>query len=221
GRMRSRAIEFLMRSAQLLDVSPVVKYSALSLFADRFCPALVRFQNGKRKLNCLLHPIEESNLQLFVLVSLWLSSKIHDSSPLSVKTLKSLSDKFIEDQHYTTGDLAAAEMVFLQALEFEIGTLNIAYTVVERLLSQFKAVARSGEDVAFETCADIMDLLYENEATSDLYSTPLTVVAYLISIRPQKWEFPVLPWAQFATSCRDEEIVDYVKIILKHIFRPN
>ncbi|KAH6771035.1 cyclin J18, partial [Perilla frutescens var. hirtella] len=200
--LRSRVIEFLIRSSQLLEVSPTVKYSALSLFADRFYPALSGLEGSRVKKNWLLHPIEESNLQLFALVSLWISSKIHDSPPLSVKHFKSLGDKFIKEQHYTTGDILEAVRFFFKVLGYGIGMSNIAFVLVEELLVQFKAVAQVGEHVKFDACMEIMDLLYENEETSVLYSSPealaasVVVVAYTITVPPQRWEFPVLPWGK-------------------------
>lgn len=82
----------------------------------------------------------------------------------------------------------------------------------------------------FEACMDVMDLLYENEETSVLYSSPealaasvvvcslflqlqsvlhslgiinferslppLQVIAYIITVPAQRWEFPVLPWGK-------------------------
>ncbi|KAK4476823.1 hypothetical protein RD792_015983 [Penstemon davidsonii] len=257
--VRSRVVEFLMQSAQRLEVSPIVKYSALSLFADRFYPALSRFEDGKGTISWLLHPIRESNLQLFALVSIWISSKIHDTPPLSVKNLKLLGDKFIKEQHYATRDHLEAEMVlmqvimFIKVLEFGIGMSNIAFVLVEELLGQLKVVARVGEHVAFEACMDIMDLLYEKEVTPVLYGSPcfkaasilvdlltcnqaaiyfplgpsservffpLQVAAYVITVPKQRWEFPVLPWVQFVTPCKEEDILDSVKQILKHIFDP-
>ncbi|XP_057776161.1 cyclin-J18-like isoform X2 [Salvia miltiorrhiza] len=107
--------------------------------------------------NWLLHPIGECNLQLFALVSLWISSKIHDSPSLSVKNFKSLGDNFIKEQHFTMGDILEA------VLQFGIGMSKIAFASVEELLVQFKAVAQVGEHVKFEACIDVMDLLYENE----------------------------------------------------------
>ncbi|PIN04881.1 hypothetical protein CDL12_22582 [Handroanthus impetiginosus] len=198
--LRSRVIEFLIQSAQLLEVSPIVKYAALSLFADRFYPDLSSLEDGRGKENWLLHPIRESNLQLFALASLWVSSKIHDTPPLSVKNLKSLGKTYIKEQHYTNGDFLEAELVLMQVLEFGIGTSDIALVYVEELLVQLKVVARVGELVKFEACMDIMDLLYENEETSVLCNSPRTlatsilVVAYVITVPPQTWEFPVLPW---------------------------
>ncbi|KAL8519749.1 hypothetical protein ACS0TY_010619 [Phlomoides rotata] len=205
--LRSRVIEFLIQLAELLKVSPIVKYSALSLFADRFYPALSRLKEGKVKQHWLLLPIRESNLQLFALVSLWISSKfnslqIHDSPHLSVKSLKYLGDKFVKEQHYTKGDFLEAEMVLMQVLEFGIGMSNIAFVLVEELLVQLKEMAQVGDHVKVEACMDVMDLLYEYEETSVLYSSPqalaasIVVVAYVITIPPQRWEFPVLPWGK-------------------------
>ncbi|KAL8534802.1 hypothetical protein ACS0TY_010728 [Phlomoides rotata] len=224
--LRSRVIEFLIQLAELLKVSPIVKYSALSLFADRFYPALSRLKEGKVKQHWLLLPIRESNLQLFALVSLWISSKIHDSPHLSVKSLKYLGDKFVKEQHYTKGDFLEAEMVLMQVLEFGIGMSNIAFVLVEELLVQLKEMAQVGDHVKVEACMDVMDLLYEYEETSVLYSSPqalaasIVVVAYVITIPPQRWEFPVLPWVKFVTSCKEEDIMDSVRIIVEHIFEP-
>ncbi|PWA79131.1 hypothetical protein CTI12_AA207820 [Artemisia annua] len=45
-----------------------------------------------------------------------------------------------------------------------------------------------------------MDLLYEKEETSTLYSSPhslaasILVASYVISVPKQRWEFPLLPW---------------------------
>ncbi|GMP66678.1 hypothetical protein CsSME_00026941 [Camellia sinensis var. sinensis] len=64
--------------------------------------------------NWLLHPMRESNLQLFALVSIWISRKMHDSHPLSVKCLKSLGDKMIKEQHFTTRDFLESEVVLMQ-----------------------------------------------------------------------------------------------------------
>ncbi|KAL6551329.1 hypothetical protein OROMI_021817 [Orobanche minor] len=231
--MRSRVIQFLIRSARVLKVSPTVKYSALSLFAGRFYPAISRLEDGKGAKNWLLHPIEESNLQLFALVSLWVTSKvskcivdpIHDTPPVSVKSLKLLGDKLIKEQHYTKRDLLEAEMVFMQVLGFGIGMSNIAFLIFEELVIQLKVVARVGEHVKYEACMDILDLLYEcEEMTSLLQSSPralaasILVVAYIITVPLQRWEFPVLPWVKFVSSCMEEGLVDSVKLILKHIF---
>ncbi|KAK9277124.1 hypothetical protein L1049_006663 [Liquidambar formosana] len=231
--VRRRVVELLIQSAHQLEVSPIVKYTALSLFAHRFYPALPRYIQGNNMGNWLLQPIRESNLQLFSLISIWISSKIHDSHPLSVKSLKSLGDKLIKEQHFTTRDFLEAEVIFLQVLDFEIGSSNIAFLCLEELLIQFKCmllfafmfrgVARVGELVNFEGCMDIMDLLYEKEETSILYRAPrslaasILVASYLITVPKQKWEFPVLPWVKFVTSCKEEDIVGVVRDILRHV----
>ncbi|KAK9222941.1 hypothetical protein WN944_011382 [Citrus x changshan-huyou] len=174
----SRLMEFMIQSAHQLEVSPIVKYSALSLFADRFFPSLTRYTVGSNgKGNWLLQPIRESNLQLFALIALWISSKIHDSRPVSVKSFKSLGDKIIKDEHFTTRDFLEAEIVFMQVLDFEIGTSNIAFLLLEELLLQFKGVAKVGELLRFEACMYLMDLLYEKEETSTLYRSPRSLAA--------------------------------------------
>nr|XP_027098147.1 cyclin-J18-like isoform X1 [Coffea arabica] len=223
---RPRVLEFLIHCAQELDVSPMVKYSALTLFAERFYPSLSRFQDDRIKENWLLHPMTESNLQLFALTSLWISSKMHDSPPLSVKCLKSFGDKFIKDQHFTARDLLEAEMVLMQVLEFKIGTLNIAFTHLEELLIQLKGVAQIGEYVKLGDCLDIMDILYEKEETMVLYNSPCSlaasvlVVAYVIMVPKQRWEFPILPWVKFVTLCEEEDILNSVRNILRQILEP-
>ncbi|RVW89183.1 Cyclin-J18 [Vitis vinifera] len=166
----------------------------------------------------LLQPMRESHLQLFALISIWISSKIHDSRPLSMKSLKSLGDGIINEQHFTTRDFLEAEVVLMQVLNFEIGASNIAFVFLEELLIQFKGIAKVGELVNFEACLDIMDLLYEKEETSVLYSSPCslaasilacssTVASYVITVPRQKWEFPVLPWGMIPPSVNDFLII--------------
>nr|GMD24756.1 cyclin-J18 isoform X1 [Ipomoea batatas] len=116
---RRRVLGFLIQSAHDLHVSPIVKYSALSLFADRFYPSLSR--KGMDKENWLLDPMRESNLQLFALASVWISCK---------------------------------------------------------------------------------------------------VATYVITVPVQRWEFPVLPWVVLVTSCKEQDIVGRVRIILRHVFEP-
>ncbi|XP_059595271.1 cyclin-J18 isoform X2 [Vitis vinifera] len=221
GSVRHRVLAFLIQSAHRLEVTPIVKYTSLSLFADRFYPCLPRLMQVKHTGSWLLQPMRESHLQLFALISIWISSKIHDSRPLSMKSLKSLGDGIINEQHFTTRD-------FLEAvLNFEIGASNIAFVFLEELLIQFKGIAKVGELVNFEACLDIMDLLYEKEETSVLFSSPcslaasILVASYVITVPRQKWEFPVLPWVKFATSCNEEDIIEIVGGILKHIFGPS
>ncbi|KAG6429399.1 hypothetical protein SASPL_107450 [Salvia splendens] len=155
------------------------------------------------------------------------SSQVHDSPPLSVKKFKSLGDKFIKEQHYIMGDILEAEIVLIQVLQFGTGMSKITFSSVEDLLVQFKAIAQVGEHVKFEACMDVMDLLYENEETSVLYSSPealaasVVVVGYIITVPPQRWEFPVLPWVLAANlKATIEDILDTVRVILKHIFEP-
>ncbi|XP_057443301.1 cyclin-J18 isoform X2 [Lotus japonicus] len=219
---RVPAIEFLIQSAQLLQVPPIVKYSALSLFADRFLPSL-----PADSPNWLLQPLTESALQLFVLMSLWISSKMHDTQPLSATCLKSLADKSIKEQHYTTRNFIEAEMLFMQVLNFEIGTTNITFVYLEELWIQFKGVTKVGELIDFDVCMDVMDLLYEKEETSFLYRSPhslaasILVVSYIITVPKQKWEFPVLAWVNFVTSYKEEDIMKRVMEILKHVLEPS
>ncbi|XVE85560.1 hypothetical protein DITRI_Ditri17bG0100000 [Diplodiscus trichospermus] len=108
-RLRKKSVEFLIQSSHQLQASPLVKYTALALFADRFLPSLTTLiKQGNEMGSWLLRSIEESNLHLFSLISIWISSKIHDSRALPVKCLKSLADKFIKDQHFTTRDFLEA-----------------------------------------------------------------------------------------------------------------
>ncbi|XP_071704470.1 cyclin-J18 [Rutidosis leptorrhynchoides] len=223
--MRIQVLGFLIQSTQQLEVPPIVKYTALSFFADRFCPIISRYNQDSSR-HWLLQPIRESNLQLFALIAIWISSKIHDSRPLSVKKLKTLSDKIIQEQHYTTRDFAEAEVIFMQVLNFEIGTSEIVYRVLEDLLIQLKEVATVGDHLKFEVGMDIMDLLYEKEETSALYSSPnslaasIMVVLYVIMVPKQRWEFPVLPWVKYGMACKEKEIIKVVRDILKHVLQP-
>ncbi|KAI7991186.1 Cyclin-J18-like [Camellia lanceoleosa] len=104
---------------------------------DLFLQGLI-FKHSNDMENWLLHPMRESNLQLFALVSIWISRKMHDSHPLSVKCLKSLGDKMTKEQHFTTRDFLESEVVLMQVLDFEIGTSNIAFKFLEELFIQFK-----------------------------------------------------------------------------------
>ncbi|CBI26780.3 unnamed protein product, partial [Vitis vinifera] len=108
GSVRHRVLAFLIQSAHRLEVTPIVKYTSLSLFADRFYPCLPRLMQVKHTGSWLLQPMRESHLQLFALISIWISSKIHDSRPLSMKSLKSLGDGIINEQHFTTRDFLEA-----------------------------------------------------------------------------------------------------------------
>ncbi|CAN1296086.1 Os03g0237900 [Linum perenne] len=184
-----------------------------------------RFQKSKKKLNWLLQPIRESSLQLFALVSLWISSKIHNRPPIRVGSLKSLSDKSIKDQHFATRDFLEAEIVFLQAIDHEIGAKNTIFVFFEDLFHQFQGVSKFGELLNFEACMDIIDLLYEKESwilsCSPCSLAASTLVAsYLITVPKQKWEFPILPWVKFVTACDEDEVAQVVTYILEHVFEP-
>ncbi|CAH9095921.1 unnamed protein product [Cuscuta epithymum] len=114
----------------------------------------------------------------------------------------------------------------MQVLKYEIGVSCIAYVFLEDLIIQLKDVARVGEHVSYEACMDIMDLLYEMEETSVLFTTSkclaasILAAAYVITVPVQRWEFPILPWVVFVTSCREQEVVNTVKVILSHVFEP-
>ncbi|PKA62768.1 Cyclin-J18-like [Apostasia shenzhenica] len=210
--LRRPLLELLIFSSQQLLVRPIVKYTALSLFSDRFVPSIFRSRetnlfNERCEGKCwLLHPLRESNLQLFALVSIWVSSKLHDTRPLSVKSLKSLGDMVITDQCFTTRDFAEAEMVFLEVLEFNIGASKVTFIFLEELLIQFRELSKLGELVSLELCMDITDLLYETGQTSILFSEPqalaasILVSAYFFSVPKQQWEFPLLPWGSFISN---------------------
>lgn len=117
--------------------------------------------------------------------------------------------------------------IVLKVLDFEIGTANNAFIFFQELYIHFKGVAKVGEVLDFEACMDIMDLLYEKEETSIRYSSPcslaasILVASYVITVPKQRWEFPVLPWVKFVTSCEEEDIVEIVTHILKHVFEPS
>ncbi|MBA0689137.1 hypothetical protein Goari_006877 [Gossypium aridum] len=199
--LRKKSVEFLIRSSHQLRASPIVKYSALSLFADRFLPSLTTLIKMRNKIGSwLLRSMEESNLQLFSLISIWISSKIHDSRALSVKCLKSLGDEFIKDQHFTIRDFVEAVSyllhggglpsgkiygfnirLFVLVLNFEIGISNVAFIFLEEFFIQFKGVAKVGGLVSFEACMDVMDLLYEKEETSLLFSAPRSLAASILA----------------------------------------
>ncbi|KAJ0490517.1 putative cyclin [Helianthus annuus] len=155
------------------------------------------------------------------------NSQIHDSRPLTVKKLKILADKIIHEQHYTTRDFAEAEVIFMQVLNFEIGTSDIVFRFLEDLLIQLKEVATIGDHMNLEVCMDIMDLLYEKEETTTLYTSShslaasILVASYVIMVPKQRWEFPVIPWVKYGMACTDEEIIQVVTYILKHVLQPS
>nr|XP_010939972.2 cyclin-J18-like [Elaeis guineensis] len=227
--LRHRLLEFLLHASSQLQCPPIVKYTALSFFADRFLPSLrrkARLLGERDGGSWLLDPPRESNLQLFALISLWISSKLHDSRPLSVKSIKALGDNLITDQHFMTRDYAEAELVFMEVFGFDIGASTIAFVFLEDLLIQFRELSKIGELLRFDVCMEIMDLLYETEDVSALFSSPcslaasILVTAYTISVPKQRWEFPVLPWVTFVTSYDEDDIRRIVSCILRHVLKP-
>ncbi|CAM8956410.1 unnamed protein product [Rhodiola kirilowii] len=210
----------------------VVKYSAMSLFADRLCNTLSdsRHESGEDIDHWLLRPLTESSLQLFALISLWISSKMHTSRPVSVKSLKSLGDKMINDQHFTTRDYVEAEVVFMQVLGFEISMMNTPFAHLEDLHHQFIEISKIGEMVNFEVCMDIMDLVYEKGtrysdpvifAASILASALALITSYLITVPKQRHEFPLLQWVVFIASFREDDVLELVEDILKLVLHPS
>lgn len=57
-----------------------------------------------------------------------------------------------------------------------------------------RGVAKVGEQVNFEACMDIMDICYEKEQTSILFSSPISLAASILacSLIISYFEFPVL-----------------------------
>lgn len=230
---RRRLIEFLLHASTRLDLRPVVKYTALSFFADRLLPSLRRkmgfcgARGGRAVTSWLLEPLRDSNLELFALVAVWIASKIHELKPLSVKSLKALGDRIIADQHFTCRDFANAELVFMEVVEYNIGSLNIAFTYLEELLVQFREISKIGDLLNMDVCMEILDILYETEDSSWLFNSPCQlaasalVTAYAISVPKQRWEFPILPWVTFTTSYDEEEIMKVVLTILMHVLKPD
>ncbi|CAM8947491.1 unnamed protein product [Rhodiola kirilowii] len=251
--IRARVVELLIVSAERLEVFPVVKYSAMSLFADRLCNTLSdsRHESGEDIDHWLLRPLTESSLQLFALISLWISSKMHTSRPVSVKSLKSLGDKMINDQHFTTRDYVEAEVVFMQVKvkagradsfkthdrhAFIYYALTISWfqcaTAVSLQLAIlfFSEISKIGEMVNFEVCMDIMDLVYEKGtrysdpvifAASILASALALIASYLITVPKQRHEFPLLQWVVFIASFREDDVLELVEDILKLVLHPS
>ncbi|TYH39528.1 hypothetical protein ES332_D12G185500v1 [Gossypium tomentosum] len=158
--LRKKSVEFLIRSSHQLRASPIVKYSALSLFADRFLPSLTTLIKMRNKIGSwLLRSMEESNLQLFSLISIWISSKIHDSRALSVKCLKSLGDEFIKDQHFTIRDFVEAEVVFLQVASYVVTVPKQQWEFP--VLPWVKFVTSYKEEDIVEKVKDILTHVFE------------------------------------------------------------
>ncbi|KAJ4750879.1 cyclin J18 [Rhynchospora pubera] len=228
--LRRRLLEFHLQASHHLQLRPIVKYTSLSFFLDRFMPSLQRgsFTEKMQGGNCkswLLEHLRESNLQLFVLISIWISSKIHDSQSLSVRSLKALSDKIISDQHFTSRDFSDAEFIFLEVIGYDIGTSKIVFLHLEDLFIQLRGLSKLGEIIEMDTCMEIMDLLYEEDTSSlfltsfDSLAASILVSAYLISVPKQQWEFPLLPWVKFITLHEEQDIMRFVGCILSHVLK--
>lgn len=52
-----------------------------------------------------------------------------------------------------------------------------------------RGIAKVGELVNFEACLDIMDLLYEKEETSVLYSSPCSLAASILACSSTVYQF--------------------------------
>ncbi|KAJ4767275.1 cyclin J18 [Rhynchospora pubera] len=222
--LRRRLLEFHLQASHHLQLRPIVKYTSLSFFLDRFMPSLQRgsFTEKMQGGNCkswLLEHLRESNLQLFVLISIWISSKIHDSQSLSVRSLKALSDKIISDQHFTSRDFSDA------VIGYDIGTSKIVFLHLEDFFIQLRGLSKLGEIIEMDTCMEIMDLLYEEDTSSlfltsfDSLAASILVSAYLISVPKQQWEFPLLPWVKFITLHEEQDIMRFVGCILSHVLK--
>ncbi|WOL09372.1 cyclin-J18-like [Canna indica] len=113
-----------------------------------------------------------------------------------------------------------------KVLRFEIGASRIVFVYLEDLLIQFSKLSKLGELVRLDVCIDIIDLLYETEETSQLFSSPyclaasVLIAAYVISIPKQRWEFPLIPWVKFVTNYSEEVISKTVTFILVQVLKP-
>ncbi|KAJ0494757.1 putative cyclin [Helianthus annuus] len=68
-----------------------------------------------------------------------------------------------------------------KVLNFEIGTSDIVFRFLEDLLIQLKEVATIGDHMNLEVCMDIMDLLYEKEETTTLYTSSHSLAASILA----------------------------------------
>ncbi|XP_074265295.1 cyclin-J18-like, partial [Silene latifolia] len=219
---------FLIETAAKLEAPPIIKYSALTLFAHRFFPYISTPSSSLQHRHFLLqNPLNYATLQLFALISLLISSKSHGYRQLRLKSLKSIGDDRIKDQHYTKTDYLDAEILFLQCVNFDIGTMkNSVFMTVEELLVRFKEVARVAEMVRVEVCIDVMDVLYESEAISRLFveapvclAAAIVAASFVITVPKRSCEFPLVSWLRFATGCSEDDVLWIVELILEHIVK--
>lgn len=60
------------------------------------------------------------------------------------------------------GSIELSSIFYLQTIDFELQTTNIAYFYVEDLLARLHEAFDFAQGVHLETCCNILDLLYEN-----------------------------------------------------------
>ncbi|KAH9299743.1 hypothetical protein KI387_031425, partial [Taxus chinensis] len=209
-----------------LGVRPLTKYTALSFFGDRFLRALQSRATKKFRGRPLFDPSKESNLQLFALVSLWIASKIHETRPIFVGSLKSVADKHITDQHFTTRDFIDAELEFMKAIDFNLGSQSILFLRLEDLLIQFRNTAVAAKDLKPSVCLDILDIMYESEdlqaaflSTDNVSPAAILAMAYILTV-PTGWsEFPLVPWIKIVCECEEKYVKTLCERILKHVLQ--
>ncbi|KAG1366342.1 hypothetical protein COCNU_13G001320 [Cocos nucifera] len=118
----------------------------------------------KVMLSSSLAPLP-STLRHRLLEFLLHASSLHDSRPLSMKSIKALGDNLITDQHFMTRDYA--EAVF----GFDIGASNIAFVFLEDLLIQFRKLAnRESAQCSRKRNQDLIVELQEKLTKSQLES---------------------------------------------------
>ncbi|KAJ8770808.1 hypothetical protein K2173_021455 [Erythroxylum novogranatense] len=232
-----------------LQVIPIVKYMTLSLLFDRFYDSFrySRLVGVENLGHWLLKPIRESNLRLLPLYLY--GFPIDNSSPLSVKTLKSFGDKSILNDTFCSGFLGSdggrmcynylnVEIVFCRFWILSLVFGNVAFTFLEDLSSRLKGMAKVGELVNLEAFMDIMDLLYETEDSSLLYSCSLSLLAstwhvflshssvliflasYVITVPKQRWSFCSSDFfsCEFIENFKAQYILDGVIDFLLELF---
>lgn len=71
---------------------------------------------------------------------------------------------------------------FYHFVKFEfLDSLSILYFPLFFFFFVIRVLARVGEHVNFEVCMDVLDLLYEKEATSVLYNSPCFLAASILA----------------------------------------
>ncbi|XP_057860699.2 cyclin-J18 isoform X2 [Cryptomeria japonica] len=219
---RRAALAFLIHITQELRSRPLTKYTALCFFGDRFLralPARGRAWENDREIRWI-EPCKESNLQLFALISVWIASKIHETRPIYVGSLKSISDELITEQHFTIRDFIEA------TIHFNLRTGNIIFMCLEDLLIQFRNTAVSAKDLKSSVCLDVLDIMYESEdlcstflSTDIVAAAAILVVAYILTVPRGRSEFPMIPWLKIVCRCEEEDIETLCERILMSILQ--